>query len=84
MSIFITELPADKYGNRLYTNNQAHVIEVEPISEYSWKVIAPDEFKAKWPTIRQWADQWQEVSGPARLLSRAEYKALIGENDHGH
>lgn len=77
MSTFITELPADKHGNRAYTNRQAAVIEVEAIDEYIWRVIAPDSFRSRWMTLGRKAI-WKEVSGPARLLSEDEYQLLIG------
>lgn len=74
MSLFIIEPPQDKYGNRLYT---AAVVEVEPLGQDQWRVIAPESFRAKWPTLRRGG--WKDVSGPARLLSEDEYEVLIKE-----
>ena len=47
MSIFITEMPADNYGNRAYTASQPMVIEVEVLDEWRWRVIGPDSFREK-------------------------------------
>jgi hypothetical protein len=80
-NLFLVELPADKYGNRGYTNSVPCVIEAHETVENGLRhldIIAPPEIVNKWPGIyRDSYGGWLEVPGPARLLSWEEREALI-------
>jgi hypothetical protein len=84
------ELPADKYGNRGYTNSQAQVIRarVEPGTgkpgtvgaTATLHVIEPESFKDKWPIVRErtlvdvW---WWEVDHPPGPITEREYAEIV-------
>lgn len=72
--------PSDEYGNTSYT---PAVIEGEIIERLggftSIKVIAPPEFRDKWPTVSE--DFFMETEGPARMLTRDEWKDVVGWSD---
>ncbi len=74
--MFITELPQDEYGNRAYTNAQAAVIEVNPVTKDvggsrwdTWEIVGPDYFKEKWPAISPHAYSFLEIGGRACTAS---------------
>lgn len=55
------------------------VIETTEPDQYGTaEVLAPREFIVKWPTINTWFGDWRAVPGPARLLTVAEWKAVVG------
>jgi hypothetical protein len=78
---FYVELPADKYGNRAFTNSFPCVVEGDLVeSNLGTELVfkAPKEIASKWPRIlfNQYGG-WLEVEGPARPLSWDERENLI-------
>lgn len=78
--MFLTELPADQYGNRPMVPGPPQVIEVEPYTDEDgdmwWRVLAPQSFAKVWPDLAP-HNRWVEVEGPARSMDEQEYVAVL-------
>ncbi|HET9969068.1 MAG TPA: hypothetical protein VFQ68_12615 [Streptosporangiaceae bacterium] len=85
---FYIELPGDEYGNTAWPTAviEAQVLPAgrEPATKYDntdrprMIVTGPAEIASRWPSC--YADQYggfAETEGPARMLSRDEYNALL-------
>lgn len=90
MSKFYVELPADKYGNTATALPHA-VIEgrivqggpdAHPFTNPARKALlftAPAELAAQWPGMyTDLYGGYAEVEGPARMLTRDEWRHLVG------
>ena len=77
---FYVELPADEYGN---TALPPAVIEAELAQDAEARrpkltILAPAEIAQNWPTrYADFYNGYAETEGPARMLNREEYDALI-------
>jgi hypothetical protein len=85
---FYVELPADEYGNTAWPVAVIEARILPPGSPEAGPLANPDrpkmliagpaEIVSRWPSC--YADRYDgfaEVEGPARMLSREEYDALI-------
>jgi hypothetical protein len=89
---FYVELPADEYGNVSMPRAvvEAHIepgrSETNPLGNPDRQLmvaVAPPEIAQRWPSWYTDAHGgWAEVEGPARLLSREEWAALISAKGH--
>lgn len=88
MTKFYVELPADEYGNTAYSPAvvaaQYHPTGREPLRPLDntkrpyMTVSGPPEFAARWPGFYEDSyGGWAETEGPARILSRDEWEAII-------
>ena len=80
---FYVELPADRHGN---TGKRKAVVEARVVTRHGYPAlvpVAPEHFVRGWPD--GWRadlyNGWAEVAGPARMLDRDEYEAIIGALD---
>lgn len=86
---FYIELPADEYGNtactpaviaaRYYPAGREPLRPMDNTERPYMTVTGPPEFAAKWPSM--YADSYggfAETEGPARMLSRNEWKTITG------
>jgi len=75
---FYVELPADEYGNTALPTAVIQATIAQHHGRPRLTILAPAEIAQKWPT--RYADFYKgyaETEGPARLLSREDYDALI-------
>lgn len=79
---FFVELPADRYGNRGYTNSVPCIIEADTEKDdHLGEVLlvkAPTQIRNKWTRIpRHQYGGWIDCDGPARILTWEEREVLI-------
>lgn len=80
---FITEAPQDEYGN---TANKPCIRKVRiaepPVGKLlDLEILEPEEIAKGWPRVFPLAWRYFPVAGPARMLSRPEWKELVGFKD---
>ena len=77
---FYVELPADEYGNTALPTAviEARLAQDETAGRPKLTILAPAEIAQRWPTrYADFYNGYAETEGPARMLNRVEYGALI-------
>lgn len=77
---FYVELPADEYGNTALPTAviEARLAQDETAGRPKLTILAPAEIAQRWPTrYADFYNGYAETEGPARMLNREEYGALI-------